>query len=129
MVQRSIESGEAYYFVAQRHSTPELIGMMLCQRTLPSWCGVSSVYVEDLYTREQYRHGMGVGTALLSQAAGLAMRFATEGGRPQEACLRLDADRALTGTVAFYRSRGMQDDNINFRLYGPDVSQLAGLAQ
>lgn len=125
IVADSMDRQDAYYYVAQRRSPDELIGMMLCQRTIPSWHGISGVYIEDLYTREQYRHGLGVGTALLSAAARLALRFAADAGRPDAAYVRLDAERTLTDTVAFYRARGMHDGNRNFRAYGSAVVDLA----
>lgn len=122
---------QAYYFVAdapEQSSEHQLSGMMLCHRVPLSWRGVSGVYIEDLYVRPEYRHGQGVGRLLMAQACRLAIELA--GDDPQAAFIRLDTSAAEDNrlTLDFYDRLGMECDNVNYRLYGSAVHQLAAMA-
>lgn len=112
----------AYYYVA--HNTTERVGMMLCHRIPLSWRGVSGIYVEDLFVKSAYRHGLGIGRLLIGQACRIALELADGDG--QAAFIRLDTAAADNDdTLHFYRKLGMSEDNINFRLYGAALRDLA----
>lgn len=116
---------QARYFVAHPQQAPDqLAGMILCSRVPLSWRGVSGVYVEDLYVRPEYRHGLGVGRLLMAQACQLAVELAAD--HPEAAFIRLDTsiDNNDT-TLGFYRKLNMDESNLNFRLYGQAVTNLA----
>lgn len=112
---------QAAYYVA--HNDAERVGMMLCHRVPLGWRGVSGVYVEDLFVKPAYRHGLGIGRLLIGQACRIALEYAN--GDERAAFIRLDTGIADNDdTLRFYRKLGMSEDNINFRLYGNALREL-----
>ena len=121
-IKKTIETDDqAHYFIAKHFDNK--LGMMLCHRIPLSWRGTSGVYVEDLYVKDRFRHGMGVGKLLIKQACKLAVEYADE---PENAFIRLDTHLADNeDTLRFYRRLGMEEDNVNLRLAGQAVLDLA----
>jgi GNAT superfamily N-acetyltransferase len=60
----------AYALVAE--SDEQVVGFALYFRNFSTWEGVHGIYLEDLYVMPEYR-GSGLGKALLSSLAGLAV--------------------------------------------------------
>lgn len=103
-------------------------GMMLCHRIPLAWSGVSGVYIEDLFVRQQYRNSSGLGKLLVAEACKLAVDFACDdSGR---AYVRLDTSIDHNDpTLGFYEHGvGMEAHNYNFRLAGAAVVELAARA-
>lgn len=132
-VRKIIEARESScYFVAKASNTKvypcEPVGMVLCHKIPLGWLGTSGVYVEDLYVREEYRRGHGIGRILLAQACRLAVEFA--GATPERAFLRLDTDiEHNDDTLAFYDRFGMSKDQVNRRLVGKAVVDVSLMVQ
>ncbi len=114
--------GQAKYFVAE--SQTETAGMILLNRIPMGWQGNGGVYVEDLYIKPEYRHGLGVGKLLMKQACEVALEYAHP--NPDNAFVRLDTSIVDNdNTLRFYRGLEMHADNLNFRLYGRAIAELA----
>lgn len=128
-VRRTItqEAGHERYFIAEDELAPgylAIAGMMYVSRTSMSWNGSRGVYVEDLYVKEKFRHGRGVGMRLLGEAAALALEYAD--GDSERAFLRLDTARNNNDdTLRFYDRRGFEDKNTNLRLSGERLIDLS----
>jgi len=96
----------------------EVAGMAIWFRNFFTWTAKHSIYLDDLYVREQYR-GLGYGKALLQHLA----QICVERGYPRLDWWVLDWNPA----VDFYRRIGaisMDDWTVN-RLTGPALERLA----
>lgn len=123
-------ASERYVIAETGNETSDTVtaGMIYMTKTSRSWTGSRGVYVEDLYVKPEFRHGRGVGTRLLGEAALLAIEYA--GGDSSRAFLRLDTSRSDNdATLRFYESRGFEGYNINMRLGSLGVARLLGDAR
>lgn len=96
----------------------EIAGMAIWFRNFFTWTARHSIYLDDLYVREQYR-GLGYGKALLQHLA----QICVERGYPRLDWWVLDWNPA----VDFYKSIGaisMDDWTVN-RLTGEPLERLA----
>lgn len=100
-------------------SADEVIGFALLYPKFASFRGERSLYLEDLYVRQNLR-GKGLGLALLKAAA----KFAVSDGFER---LDWQALKWNTPAIDFYRKIGAESDdgNINFRLVGKNFKDLA----
>jgi GNAT superfamily N-acetyltransferase len=94
-------------------------GFALFFPTFSTWLCQPSLHLEDLYLRPEYR-GSGVGLALLSHLAGIAI---------ERGCARLEW--AVLGwnspAIEFYERVGARhlDEWQTFRVSGPELAELA----
>lgn len=94
-------------------------GFAIWFRNFFTWTAKHSIYLDDLYVREQYR-GRGYGTALLQHLAAICV----ERGYPRLDWWVLDWNE---DAIRFYRSIGavgMDEWTVN-RLAGPALERLA----
>lgn len=97
----------------------EIAGMAIWFRNFFTWTAKHSIYLDDLYVREQYR-GLGYGKALLQHLA----QICVDRGYPRLDWWVLDWNESA---IAFYRrigAVGMDEWTVN-RLTGPALEQLA----
>jgi GNAT superfamily N-acetyltransferase len=95
-----------------------IAGMAIWFRNFFTWTARHSIYLDDLYVREQYR-GLGYGKALLQHLAQICI----ERGYPRLDWWVLDWNPA----VEFYKRIGAigMDEWTVYRLTGPALEQLA----
>jgi GNAT superfamily N-acetyltransferase len=94
-------------------------GFAIWFRNFFTWTAKHSIYLDDLYVREQYR-GLGYGKALLQHLAAICV----ERGYPRLDWWVLDWN---ANAIAFYRrigAIGMDEWTVN-RLTGPALERLA----
>ena len=110
---------KAFVYLLVAASENRLSGFALLYPKFASFRGERSLYLEDLYVRQNER-GKGLGLALLKAAA----KFAQANG-----FRRLDwqALKWNTSAIEFYRKIGAESDdgNVNFRLIGKNFKDLA----
>jgi GNAT superfamily N-acetyltransferase len=95
-----------------------IAGMAIWFRNFFTWTAKHSIYLDDLYVREQYR-GLGYGKALLQHLA----QICTDRGYPRLDWWVLD----LNPAVEFYKRIGAigMDEWTVHRLTGPALERLA----
>jgi GNAT superfamily N-acetyltransferase len=110
----------AYALVAE--SDNQVVGFALYFRSFSTWEGVHGIYLEDLYVMPEYR-GSGLGKALLSSLAGLAV----DRGYARLEWAVLDWNQPA---IDFYRGLGAValDEWTVYRLSGGALAALAIVA-
>lgn len=95
------------------------VGFALFFHNFSTFLGRAGIYLEDLYVEPAHR-GQGIGTALLSELARIAV--ARGCGRLEWWCLDWN-----TPSIEFYRSLGAEamDDWTVYRISGETLSKLA----
>ncbi len=131
MIEATISNEQAYerYIVAESdldEGSRALAGMMYFSRSPMSWNGNRGVYIEDLYVKERFRRGHGVGTKLLGAACLQAVALAK--GDTDRAFVRLDtAANNNDDTLRYYEGRGFNGYNTNLRLGGVALEEMIKL--
>lgn len=100
----------------------EIAAMALWFINFSTWNGAAGVYLEDLYVRPRFRR-LGLARALLAALA----RECADNGYSRLSWAVLDWN---TDAIAFYDDIGGQPQSewTTYRLSGPELAELAGLA-
>lgn len=113
------EQNRAEIFVASTNiDQRELLTGFVIAYIMPlGWQGGPSVYVEDVFVKEAYRSGSGIGGKLLARCGALALSLVD--GDASRASLRLDTEVADNdATNAAYDALGFTKSSFNRRLKG-----------
>jgi GNAT superfamily N-acetyltransferase len=94
-------------------------GFALIFHNFSTFVGKPGIYIEDLFVKPEYR-GMGLGNALLTRIAGLAVE--RDCGRLEWSCLDWNEP-----SIKFYKSRGARplDEWTIYRVTGDALRKLA----
>lgn len=95
-----IVNGEIYSYIV--YADKEAIGLMNCFWKLTTFTGRKILYIEDLYTKEQYR-GSGIGKKLIEKAKSIALENDCE--QIELKCINWNKNSA-----GFYESIGMKSE-------------------
>ena len=98
----------------------EVVGMAIWFLNFSTWTGRNGIHLEDLYVEPRAR-ASGVGRALVTELAGLALRAGY--GRVDWSVLRWNES-----AVGFYRSLGAEpmDEWVGYRLDETAIERLVG---